>query len=83
MGSELTPAGQAIYLSVLPTGSLVTPHDAQQLRAAAVADLGWDGLRRAQFIAALRNASLMPEGHGERHRWAHAAALVADREGLL
>ncbi|MEU3990154.1 hypothetical protein AB0F24_17555 [Streptomyces platensis] len=83
MGSNLTPAGQAIYLSDLPTGSLVTPHDAEALRAAAVAEYGWDGLRRAQFIAAVRNAVLIPDGHCDRHEWAHAAALVANAEGLL
>lgn len=83
MGSTLTPAGQAIYLSNLPTGALVTPHDAQTMRAAAVADLGWDGLRSAQFIAALRNAALMPDGHSDRHQWAAACAHFADPSGLL
>jgi len=83
MGSSLTPAGQAIYLSDLPTGALVTPHDAQALRDAAVADLGWDGLRRAQFIAAFRNAVLMPDGHADRHQWADTAALFANPEGVL
>lgn len=83
MDTTLTPAGQAIYLSELPTGSLVTPHDAQAMRAAAVAELGFDGLRRAQFIAAFRNATVMPDGHGDRHHWAHTAALFANPEGLL
>ncbi len=83
MDTTLTPAGQAIYLSELPTGSLVTPYDAQQIRAQAVAEYGWDGLRRAQLIAAFRNAALMPEGHGDRHEWARQAALFADPQGLL
>ena len=83
LDTTLTPGGQAVYLSELPTGSLVTPHDVITLRTAAVAELGWDGLRRAQLIAALRNAALMPEGHGERHQWARTAALFADPEGHL
>jgi hypothetical protein len=83
MDTTLTPAGQAIYLSELPTGSLVTPHDAVQVRQTTVAELGFDGLRRAQFAAAFRNAILIPEGHGDRHEWARAAALFADPEGLL
>lgn len=83
MGTSLTPGGQAIYLSELPTGSLVTPYDAEQIRAAAVAELGWDGLRRAQLLAACRNAALMPDEHCDRHQWAHAAALFASPEGLL
>ncbi|MBI0296311.1 hypothetical protein JBE04_18030 [Streptomyces sp. PRKS01-29] len=83
MDSTLTPAGQAVYLSTLPTGSLVTPHDAQAIRAAAVAEMGWEGLRRAQLIAAFRNAALMPEAHLARHQWAHTAALFASPEGIL
>ncbi|MEW2187796.1 hypothetical protein AB0900_31395 [Streptomyces cellulosae] len=83
LDTTLTPGGQAVYLSELPTGSLVTPHDVVTLRQKAVAELGWEGLRRAQFIAALRNASLIPEGHGDRHEWARTAALFADPEGLL
>jgi hypothetical protein len=83
MDTTLTPAGQAIYLSELPTGSLVTPHDAVQMRQTAVAELGFDGLRRAQLIAAFRNAVLIPDGHGDRHQWARTAALFADPQGLL
>lgn len=83
LDTTLTPAGQAIYLSELPTGSLVTPHDVQAMRKAAVAELGFDGLRRAQLIAAFRNATVMPDGHGDRHHWARTAALFADPEGLL
>jgi hypothetical protein len=83
MDTTLTPAGQAIYLSELPTGSLVTPHDAVQMRQTAVAELGFDGLRRAQLIAASRNAVLIPDGHGDRHQWARTAALFADPQGLL
>jgi hypothetical protein len=67
MDTTLTPAGQAIYLSELPTGSLVTPHDDVQVRQTTVAELCFDGLRRAQFAAAFRNAILIPEGHGDRH----------------
>lgn len=83
MDTTLTPAGQAIYLSELPTGSLITPHDVGAFREAAVAELGFDGLRRAQLIAAIRNALLMPDGHGDRHHWAHTTALFANPEGLL
>ena len=83
MDTTLTPAGQAIYLSELPTGSLITPHDVAAFRKAAVAELGFDGLRRAQLIAAIRNAVLIPDGHGDRHHWAHTAALFANPEGLL
>lgn len=83
MGTNLTPAGQAIYLSELPTGSLVTPYDAVEIRRTAVTELGFDGLRRAQFIAACRNAAVIPDGHCDRHEWAHTAALFADPEGLL
>jgi hypothetical protein len=81
--TTLTPAGQAIYLSELPTGDLITPHDVRIMREEAVAELGFDGLRRAQLIAALRNAALIPDGHDQRHRWARTAALFADPEGLL
>lgn len=83
MDTSLTPAGQAIYLSELPTGSLITPHDVQAMRKTAVTELGFDGLRRAQLIASIRNATLMPDGHGDRHMWAHTAALFANPEGLL
>ncbi|MFC7261463.1 hypothetical protein [Streptomyces lutosisoli] len=79
--SELTPGGQAVYLSELPTGSLVTPADAQGIRAAAVASLGWEGLRRAHLIAALRNSALMPDGHCDRHEWADSAARWVDPHG--
>lgn len=81
--TALTPAGQAIYLSELPTCSLITPHDVHLMREEAVAELGFDGLRRAQLIAALRNAVLIPDGHDERHHWAYMIALFADPEGLL
>ncbi|MFM9452517.1 hypothetical protein [Streptomyces europaeiscabiei] len=83
MDTTLAPAGQAVYLSDLPTGSLVTPHDAVQMRQTAVAELGFDGLRRAHLIAALRNAALIPDGHNDRHTWARTAALFADPEGML
>lgn len=83
LDTTLTPAGQAIYLSELPTGALVTPHDVQTMRTEAVAELGFNGLRQAQLIAALRNATLMPDGHGDRHHWARTAALFANPEGLL
>lgn len=83
LDNTLTPGGQAVYLSELPTGALVTPHDVQTLRDQAVATYGWNKLRRAHLLAALRNAALMPEGHEARHKWAHAAALLADPEGLL
>lgn len=81
--TTLTPAGQAVYLSQLPTGGLITPHDVRLIREEAVAELGFDGLRRAQMIAALRNAVLIPDGHNERHQWARTTALFADPEGLL
>lgn len=53
------------------------------MRVQAVDELGFDGLRRAQLVAAFRNAALIPEGHGDRHEWARTAALFADPEGLL
>lgn len=81
--TALTPAGQAIYLSELPTGSLVTPYDAQTFREEAVARFGFEGLRVAQYIATLRNVASMPDGHCDRHDWARAAALFADPEGFL
>ncbi|MGW1290999.1 hypothetical protein ACWD4N_47550 [Streptomyces sp. NPDC002586] len=76
MDTTLTPAAQAIYLSELPTGSLLTPHDTGQIRTTAVAELGFKGLRRNQHIAAL-----IPQDHQHRHTWARAAALFADPEG--
>lgn len=81
--TTLTPAGQAIYLSELPTGDLITPHDVHLMRAKAVTELGYDGLRRAQLIAALRNTALIPDGHDQRHHWARTTALFADPQGLL
>lgn len=77
-GLGLTPTGQAIYLSELPTGALVTPYEAQALRDTAVAEHGYDGLRIAQTVAALSNASLIPEGHADRWQWADAAARMID-----
>lgn len=73
-----TPVEQAVYLSVLPTGSLVTPHEAQQLRDAAVAERGFEGLRVAHLTACLRNAALMPDGHAERGQWARAIAALTE-----
>lgn len=83
MNTSLTPAGQALYLSDLPTDDLVTPHDVRLMREEAVAELGFVGLERAQFGAALRNAQHMPDGHDARHHWARSTALFADPEGWL
>ncbi|KPC69085.1 hypothetical protein KVH31_34820 [Streptomyces olivaceus] len=81
--TTLTPAGQALYLSELPTDDLVTPHDVRLIRDQAVTELGFDGLRRAQLIAALRNAVLISDGHDARHHWARTTTRFADPEGLL
>jgi hypothetical protein len=81
--TTLTPAGQAIYISELPTGDLITPHDVRLIREEAVAEYGFTGLQQAQFGAAIRNVQHMPDGHRERHIWAHTTALFADPEGLL
>ena len=73
-----TPVEQAVYLSELPTGDLVTPYEAQQLRDAAVRELGLEGLRVAHLVASLRNAALMPDGHTERAAWARAVANLTE-----
>lgn len=73
-----TPVEQAVYLCEHPTGTLITPYEAQRLRDLTVAGLGFEGLRIKHLIACFRNAAFMPDGHTERAQWARAIALMTE-----
>ncbi|MFB8291294.1 hypothetical protein [Kitasatospora purpeofusca] len=74
---HLSFTAMALYLSMHDTGALVTPYEAQQIRAEAVARCGYDRLRakslkRAAFCAA------EPDAHSDRFEWAEAAAAFVE-----
>lgn len=62
-----TPVEQAVYLCEHPTGTLITPHEAQRLRDAAVREIGFEDLRQRHLIACLRNGTPMSDqiGHNK------------------
>ncbi|MCC9309887.1 MULTISPECIES: hypothetical protein [Kitasatospora] len=75
---EISPAAQALYMSMHETGALVTPYEVAELRADAVGRLGFNGLRIECTKRALFCAAAEPDHHGDRMRWAVAAAGFVD-----
>ncbi|MEU5900428.1 hypothetical protein [Streptomyces venezuelae] len=75
---HLSFAAQALYLSAHETGTLVTPYEAQQVRAEAVRRWGYDQLRAEAFKAALFCSMVEPDAHADRFEWAEAAAFVEE-----
>ncbi|MFF6829936.1 hypothetical protein [Streptomyces longwoodensis] len=70
--------GLALYISMYDTGALVTPHEADRVRAEAIARYGFDGLRAEAFKRALFCSAAEPENHCARFAWAQAAASFVD-----
>ncbi|MFF4205517.1 hypothetical protein ACFYZ8_33265 [Streptomyces sp. NPDC001668] len=70
--------GLALYISMYDTGALVTPYEADQVRAEAIARYGFDGLRAEAFKRALFCSAVEPDNHCDRFRWAEAAASFVD-----
>ncbi|MFI1769127.1 hypothetical protein ACH41H_44845 [Streptomyces sp. NPDC020800] len=68
----------ALYLSMRGTGTLVTPFEAVQERAAAVKEYGFDGLRATAFRRAVFSCSMDPDAHADRFEWAQAAAAFVE-----
>ncbi|MEV7157294.1 hypothetical protein AB0N77_22150 [Streptomyces misionensis] len=68
----------ALYLSAYETGALVTPYEAQQVRAEAVQRWGFDQLRAEAFKAALFCSMVEPDAHADRFEWAEAAAAFVE-----
>ncbi|WP_329492432.1 hypothetical protein OG618_37295 (plasmid) [Kitasatospora sp. NBC_01246] len=76
----ISPAAQALYMSMHETGALVTPSEVVAERAARVAELGFNGLRVESLKRRLFAASAEPEAHRARMVWAAAAEWFADPE---
>jgi len=77
---EISPAAQALYVSMHDTHTLVTPYEVAELRAEAVHTLGFNGLRIKCTKAALFSAAAEPEEHTARMQWACAAGAFVDPE---
>ncbi|MFH0246412.1 hypothetical protein ACGRHY_29225 [Streptomyces sp. HK10] len=75
---DLSPAGQALYISMRETGELITPYELAQLRTEAVARHGFNGLRIEATKRALFCAAAEPDYHCDRFAWARAAAAFVD-----
>ncbi|MFF9436338.1 hypothetical protein ACF1BP_21650 [Streptomyces sp. NPDC014735] len=71
-------AALALYLSMRDTGTLVTPYEAQEERAAAIAQYGFDGLRAEAFKCAWFSSVVEPQEHCARFAWARAAAAFVE-----
>ncbi|MER7707205.1 hypothetical protein ABTX81_30430 [Kitasatospora sp. NPDC097605] len=80
MSDGISPAAQALYISVHETGALLTPSEVQAERAARVAELGFNGLRVVSLKRRLFCAAAEPGAHLDRMAWASAAGLFADPE---
>jgi hypothetical protein len=70
----------ALYISMYDTGALVTPFEAAQVRAGAVARYGFDGLRAEAFKRAVFCATAEPDNHCDRFEWARAAGSFVDAD---
>ncbi|MFI1189622.1 hypothetical protein [Streptomyces californicus] len=75
---HLSFAAMALYLSMYDTGALVTPYEAQQVRAEAVARWGYDGLRAEALKRAVFCVAAEPDAHSDRFEWARAAAAFVE-----
>ncbi|MFE1190212.1 hypothetical protein [[Kitasatospora] papulosa] len=75
---NLSIAALALYLSMRDTGTLVTPYEAQEVRAAAIRQYGFDGLRAEAFKRACFSSVMEPEEHCARFAWARAAAAFVE-----
>ncbi|MEU5900424.1 hypothetical protein [Streptomyces venezuelae] len=75
---HLSFAAQALYLSAYKTGALVTPYEAQQVRAEAVRRWGYDQLRAEAVKAALFCSVMEPDAHSDRFEWAEATAALIE-----
>ncbi|MEV6680693.1 hypothetical protein AB0N09_28085 [Streptomyces erythrochromogenes] len=72
--NEMSITALALFLSMHDTGALVVPYEAQQARAAAITQYGFDGLRAEAFKRACFSCAAEPDAYADRIRWARAAA---------
>ncbi|MFJ1744345.1 hypothetical protein ACIOG4_37565 [Streptomyces microflavus] len=72
---DMSTAALALYLSMRETGTLVTPHEAQQEHDGAVGRFGSERRLRAEACKrALFSAAAEPDAYVQRCDWARAAA---------
>lgn len=71
---DMSTAALALYLSMRETGTLVTPHEAQEEHAGALRRFGSDGLRAEAFKGAWFSSVTEPDAYVQRCDWARAAA---------
>ncbi|MEO3978954.1 hypothetical protein [Streptomyces sp. CAU 1734] len=67
-------AALALYLSMHGTGDLVTPYEVQEIRAQAVKQYGFDGLRAEAFKRAIFSCTAEPDAYVDRCDWVRATA---------
>ncbi|MEU6331620.1 hypothetical protein ABZ851_30715 [Streptomyces sp. NPDC047049] len=74
----LNLAGLALYMSMHETGALVVPYEVAQLRAEAISEFGYDGLRAQAFRRAWFSAVAEPGVCCDRASWARATASFVE-----